>query len=173
LRLGSLDDVVHELLDRQATPLGVGPLGVLAGFAQALSREQHFPLADIEDLDVDGDLQLAPGGRGLCAECHGNVGLILDDDAANDGVRLGFRSVAHAEPALQLGAHLRQQLLLHVGGRRMVLERHDGHRVDVRRQSPAAESIGEMTPRRRNERQRANDRYARSTHQKPGHLPHG
>src|SRR5450759_3111208 len=68
LGLRPFDDVVHELLDRQAAALGIGALGILAFGPQTLPRKEYFPLSDIENLDIDGDLQPPARGRGLCAE---------------------------------------------------------------------------------------------------------
>src|SRR6478672_2038170 len=108
LGLRSFDDVVDDLLDREAASVGIGALGVITFAAESLATEKHLALLDVEDFNVHRDLQPSPrGGRGG-AEADRNVLLILQNGSAHDRLRPVLRSFANAKSAAELDAHLFQ-----------------------------------------------------------------
>ena len=79
------------------------------------------------------------------AEGDRNVGIVRNDGAPNERVGAILSRVAHAEPALQLATHALEQFILQLRRRRLILERQDGHRMDMRRKRAFGEAITHST----------------------------
>src|SRR5436305_1275781 len=130
LRLRPFDDIVYDLLNCLPSALGLRTFVIIAFTAQTLSLKEHSSIGLLDDLDVDRELEPAPGSdclRRIGADGNGNIGVVCANDAANDGIRSVFRCVAHAEPSLQLAPHGVEELTLNLGRGRLVVERQNGH----------------------------------------------
>src|SRR5439155_269299 len=135
---------------------------------EILDQRLAFPL--IEDLDVDGDLHLAPRdvGASLPRLIHERyVGIVAADLAAYDRVRVALPRDPQAEPTLERLEHrvvhfLRQRRF---GG--LVVEGQDGDGLDVGQ--PAAREAVQAPAER--EGQRANGARAKSRDRAPPPCP--
>jgi hypothetical protein len=144
LRLGSLDDVADDLPECVAAPLGLGAFGVFTFTAKTTPLPQNTSVRLIDDLDVDGELQLASGGDGLLwvgAEPDGDVDIVRLDRPADQRIRGRLGAFANAESAAELASEQLEELALKLRRGGLVLERDDGHRANVRRQAAAGKAV--------------------------------
>jgi hypothetical protein len=118
LRLGSLDDVIDNLL-KSGSPTDHFPaFGVFSFGTQAASLPEHAVVRLVDDLDVENDLQLSPRGNCLLwigAETDWDVDVVGFYRAADNRVGSRFGALANAEAATEVAPEQLEQLTLQLG----------------------------------------------------------
>jgi hypothetical protein len=118
LRLGSLDDVVDNLL-KSGSPTDHFPaFGVFALGTQAPSLPEDSVVRLVDDFDVEDDLQLSPRSDRLLrigAEADWDVDVVGFYRAADNGVGSRFGAFANAEAATEVAPEQLEQLTLQLG----------------------------------------------------------
>src|SRR5829696_9673503 len=111
--------------------------------SRAFSRPSALLL--VEDLDIDGDLDLPTGDGHLTVFAalisHRQIGLVSGDRTADDRVRLRLGGLPEAQALLNRLAHGTRDLLGQGGLRSLVVERQHRHRLDRGRKAAAGEAI--------------------------------